>query len=146
MKKERGEYRPAIQPLPPADEQVAEILSAGERHFEEQRLSREERAALIQLREKAEEKKRKAREKASRQKPNRIHLLLPRSLKEKIADISKDQGVSESQVVAFLLFDSIERYERGEIGFWGFKYPSNSPRYAWKLVHPKDTERIVEKK
>lgn len=128
------------------DEGIRLLLEETQRREEESRLSPAMRKKMAELKKKEEERKRKAREKASRQKPNRIHLLLPRSLKEKIADISNEQGVSESQVVTFLLFDSIERYERGEIGFWGFKYPSNSPRYAWKLVHPKDTERIVEKK
>jgi len=141
MKKEKGEYRPAIQPIPPADEQVAEILSAGQRRFDEQRLSREERAAVIRLREKAEEKKRKEKEKAESQKANRVLTYLPTSLRKDIERIAREEQVSMAQVITFFLFEAVDRYEKKEIGFWGCKHPSESPRYDFILVHPKDTER-----
>jgi len=139
--KAKGEYRSALRPIPPADEQVAAILSEGERRFEEMSLSREERARLIEMRRKEAEKKRKAKEKAATQKENRFHILLPKHLKQRIAELANEHGVSESQVVAFLLFEAIARYEKGEIGFWGHKYPSKSPRYAWKLIHPNTEEQ-----
>ena len=142
MKKEKGEYRPAIQPIPPADEQVAEILSAGQRRFNEQRLSREERAAVIRLREKAEEKKRKEKEKAEIRKPNKMTVDLPKQLKERIKSIALLEKVTVSQVITFLLFEAVERYEKKEISFWGYKHPSESPRYDYILAHPMDTERI----
>lgn len=145
MTKEKGEYRPAIQSIPPADEQVAEILSDRQRHFEELRLSREERERLLKMRRREEERKRRAKQKSQAQKENRFHLLLPRDLKKRIAEIALEHGVSESQVVTFLLYEAIEWYDRGEVGFWGFKHPSKSPRYEFNLIHPKDTERESRK-
>jgi len=55
--KEKGEYRPAIRLIPPADEQVVEILSDGHQRFEKQRLSRTERAKLIEMQHKQEGEK-----------------------------------------------------------------------------------------
>ncbi|GIV65243.1 MAG: hypothetical protein AB1457_18370 [Chloroflexota bacterium] len=141
MRKEKGEYRPAIQPIPPADEQVAEILSTGQRRFDEQRLSREERAAVLRLREKAEEKKRKEKERALAREKNRITTYLPTSLIKDIHEIADQEHVSMAQVITFFLFEAVEKYRQKEIGFWGYKHPSESPRYGFVLVHPKDTER-----
>ncbi len=142
MAKEKGEYRPAVQPLPPADEQVAEILSERGRHFDELRLSREERAKLVEMRRKEEEKKRREREKAKARKQNRTTVDLPESLRKALETIAEKERVTVSQVITFFLFDAAERYEKKEIGFWGYKYPSESPRYDWILVHPKDVERM----
>ncbi len=141
MAKKKGEYRPAIQPIPPADEQVAEILSDRQRHFDEMRLSREEREKLLKQRRKEEERKRKAKAKAESQKANRILTYLPTDLRETIERIAEQESVSMAQVITFFLFEAAERYEKKEIGFWGYKHPSESPRYDWVLVHPKDTER-----
>lgn len=138
----KGEYRPAIQPIPPADEQVAELLSEQQRHFEEMRLSREERTKVIELRRKAEERKRKAKQKAESQKENRVLTYLPASLQETIQRIAEQERVSMAQVITFFLFEATERYQKKEIGFWGYKHPSESPRYDYILVHPSDTERM----
>jgi len=143
MAKEKGEYRSAIQPVPPADEQVAEILSDRQRHFDEMRLSREERAKLAQMRRKEEERKRKAKEKIQSRKHNRLTVDLPQALREALEAIADGESVTVSQVITFFLFEALERYERKEIGFWGYKHPSGSPRYEWVLVHPKDTERVA---
>ncbi|WP_322508783.1 ribbon-helix-helix domain-containing protein [Anaerolinea sp.] len=142
MAKEKGEYRPAIQSIPPADEQVAEILSRGERHFDELRLSREERERLLKMRRKEEEKKRKEKEKAKGRKPNKVTVDIPAGLREALESIASKESVTVSQVITFFLFEAVERYEKKEIGFWGFKYPSESPRYDWILVHPNDVERM----
>ncbi len=142
MAKEKGEYRPAIQPIPPADEQVAEILSDRQRHFDELRLSREERDKLLQMRRKEEEKKRKEREKAKLRKPNKVTVDLPANLRELLEKIAQREGVTISQVITFLLFEAVPGYEENEIVFWGYKYPSESPRYDWILVHPNDVERM----
>lgn len=142
MAKEKGEYRPAIQSIPPADEQVAEILSRGERHFDELRLSREERERLLKMRRKEEEKKRKEKARAMAREKNRVTTYLPTGLRETIERIAEQESVSMAQVITFFLFEAAERYEKKEIGFWGYKYPSESPRYDWILVHPQDVERM----
>ena len=142
MAEKKGEYRPAVQPMVPADEQVAEILSDRQRHFEEIRLSREDRQKLLELRRKEEEKKRKEKERAKAREKNRITTYLPTALREDIDRIAKKEGISMAQVITFFLFEAVERYEHKEIGFWGLKFPSESPRYAWVLVHPRDVERM----
>ncbi len=127
------------------DEGVRYLLEESQRRAEESRLSPQERKKLAELRRKEEERKRKAKQKSQAQKENRFHLLLPRDLKKRIAEIALEHGVSESQVATFLLYEAIDRYDRGEIGFWGFKHPSKSPRYEFNLIHPKDTERESRK-
>ncbi|GAP06178.1 hypothetical protein ATHL_01024 [Anaerolinea thermolimosa] len=141
MTKAKGEYRPAIQSIPPADEQVAEILSDRQRHFDELRLSREERERLLKMRRKEEEKKRREKEKARGRKPNKVTVDIPAELREALERIAGKESVTVSQVITFFLFEAVERYEKKEISFWGFKHPSESPRYDWILVHPKDEER-----
>ncbi len=138
--KAKGEYRPAIRPIPPADEQVAAILSDGERRFEEMSLSREERARLTEMRRKAAEKKRKEREKARER--SKVTFDIPPLLKTSLDELADKEGVTVSQVITFLLFEALERFDKGEISFWGCKERSQSPRYDWILVHPKDTERM----
>lgn len=137
---QKGEYRPALQ-IPPADEQVAEILSDRQRHFDELRLGREERERLLKMRRKEEARKRKEKEKAAARKANKVTVDIPLALRESLEDIASKEGVTISQVITFFLFDAVERYNRNEIGFWGYKHPSESPRYEWILVHPNDTER-----
>jgi hypothetical protein len=127
------------------DEGLRLLLNESERRAEDSRLSPQERKKLAQMRRKEEERKRKAQEKAEAQKANRFHVLLPKDLKRRLEEIAAEHGVSESQVVTFLLFEAVDRYKKGEIGFWGFKYPSKSPRYQFNLVHPKDTERESRK-
>lgn len=139
----KGEYRPAIRPIPPADEQVAAILSDGERRLEEMSLSREERNKLIEMRRKAEIKRKKAKEKWEAVKDERVSVYLPKTLQQAIKEIAEKDGTSVSQVITFFLYEALEWYQRGEIGFWGYKKPSESPRYSWILVHPQDVERQV---
>jgi len=140
--KDKGEYRPAIQPIPPVDEQVAEILSERQRHFDELRLSKKEREALAKARRKEEERKRKEKARALAREKNRVTTYLPTNLIETLERIAEAEGVSVSQVITFFLFEMVDRYDRKEVGFWGFKYPSRTPRYPWILVHPKDSERM----
>lgn len=127
------------------DEGLRLLMEETERRAEESRLSPQERKKLAEMRRKEEEKKRKAKEKAEAQKANRVHILLPKDLKQIIGEIAREHSISESQVVTFLLFEAVDRYEKGEIGFWGFKHPSKSPRYEYNLIHPKDTERRLRK-
>ena len=137
--KQKGKYIPAIRQLEPADERVAEILDDRQQHFDELRLSPPERKRLLEARQKKEARKKQEKEKMQRR--SRATLDMPSVLQESIAAMAGKEGVTFSQVVTFLLFDAIERYERQEITFWGHKHPSGSPRYDWNLVHPKDTER-----
>lgn len=127
------------------DEGVRFLLEESQRRAEENRLSPEERKRLAEWRRKEEARKRKAKQKAQAQRENRFHLLLPRDLKKRIAEIALEHSVSESQVATFLLYEALDRYDKGEIGFWGFKHPSKSPRYEFNLIHPKDTERESRK-
>ncbi|WP_322508291.1 hypothetical protein [Anaerolinea sp.] len=123
------------------DEGVRLLLEESERRAEEQRLSPAERKRLAEWRRKEEEKKRKEKEKARGRKPNKVTVDIPAGLRESLESIAGKESVTISQVITFFLFEAVERYEKKEIGFWGFKHPSESPRYDWILVHPKDEER-----
>ncbi|MEJ5315114.1 MAG: hypothetical protein WHS45_12130 [Anaerolinea sp.] len=124
------------------DEGVRLLLEESERRAEEQRLSPAERKRLAEWRRKEEEKKRKEKEKARGRKPNKVTVDIPAGLREALERIAGKESVTVSQVITFFLFEAVERYEKKEIGFWGFKHPSESPRYDWILVHPKDVERM----
>lgn len=138
---DKGSYRAALQPIEPMDETVATILGDQQRRFDEMRLSSEEKRILREKRRKDEEKKRKEKAKAQAQKPNRTLTYLPVALRERIEQIASDESVSMSQVITYFLFEALERFDKGEIGFWGHKQLSKSPRYDWVLMHPQDTER-----
>jgi len=125
------------------DEGMHLLLEETQRREEENRLSPEEKRILKEMRRKEEERKRRAKEKWEQSKEMRISVYLPKILQDQIQAIAQAEGTSESQVITFFLFEALERYERKEIGFWGYKHPSGSPRYEWVLVHPKDTERVA---
>jgi hypothetical protein len=124
------------------DEGVRFLLEESQRRAEENRLSPEERKRVAEWRRKEEARKRKEKEKAKARQPNRMTVDLPTNLREVLEEIAQKEKVTVSQVITFFLFDSVERYQKNKIGFWGFKYPSESPRYEWILVHPHDTERM----
>ena len=124
------------------DQGVRLLLEETERRAEESRLSPQERKKLAEMRRREEEKKRKAKEKAEAQKANRVFTYLPAELKETIEKIAAKESVSMAQVITFFLFEAVEQYQKNEIGFWGYKRPSESPRYDWILVHPNDSERM----
>lgn len=138
---DKGSYRAALQPVEPLDETVATIIEDQQRRFEEMRLSPEEKRALREKRRKDEEKKRKEKMRAQEREPYRVTVYLPPNLRERIEQIATDESVSMSQVITYFLFEALERFDNGEIGFWGHKQPSKSPRYDWALTHPQDMER-----
>ena len=136
---------PKNKPLPAltlnADDVVAEILGDADRRQDELKLSPEERKRVIETRRKTQAKQEAARNKAEKQKPNRLHLLLSQDLKGQITEIAELLRIPMSQVVTFLLYEAFERYTRGEIDFDPFLTSSKSPRYDFNLIHPKDAER-----
>jgi hypothetical protein len=140
--KQKGQYIPAIRPIEPADERVAEILEDRQQHFDELRLSPPERKRLLETRQKKEMRKKKEREKAEELEKNRITTYLPTNLIKAIKTIANQEKVSMAQVITFFLLEMVGRYDHKEITFWGHKTPSDSPRYEWNLIHPKDTERL----
>ncbi len=140
--KKKGQYIPAIRQIEPADEQVADILEDRQQHFDELRLSPPERERLLELRQKKDAQKKQEKAKAEKREANRITTYLPIGLISAIVTIAKREGVTMAQVITFFLLEAVERYDRQEINFWGHKYPSDSPRYEWNLIHPKDQERM----
>jgi hypothetical protein len=124
------------------DEGLRLLMEETERRAEESRLSPEERKKLAQMRKREEERKRKEKEKAEGRKPNKVTVDIPFGLRQVLESIADKESVTVSQVITFFLFEAADRYEKKEIGFWGFKHPSESPRYDWILVHPNDYERM----
>jgi hypothetical protein len=145
-KKKETESRPGLSLPPPADTMVDEILRETEQRQAEARLSPQERRKLLEMRQKAETKKQKARAKAERRKPNTILLVLPEELKKQLAQIAAKQEVPQSQVAAFLLYEALDLYEAGKIRFEGYKTPTRSPRYMHNLYHPNDPRYEEDKK
>ncbi len=123
------------------DEGLRLLMEESERRAEESRLSPQERKKLAELRRKEEERKRKAKEKAEARREQKMTIDIPANLKKEIQLISNKESVTASQVITFFLFEAVERYQKNEIGFWGYKHPSKSPRYSWNLVHPNDSKR-----
>ncbi len=124
------------------DEGVSLLLEEAQRRAEESRLSPAEKKKLTELRRKEEERKRKEKAKSQSRKPNKVTVDLPQKLREQLDEIAEKERVTVSQIITFFLFEALERYEKGEMGFWGHKYYSESPRYDWILVHPRDEERV----
>jgi hypothetical protein len=124
-----------------ADEAVNEILGEADRRQAEMRLSAEERRMLLEARRKAQEKREKARRKADAQRANRLHVLLPEHLKAQVQALAEQYRVPVSQVVAFLLYEGLERYGGEPVDFTPHLYPTRSPRYDANLIHPKDPKR-----
>ena len=136
---------PKLSAFAPADEMVAEMLEDVTRRQDNARLSPKERKLLQDARRKEQERTAKAKAKAASQADQRTFLLLPAALKAKIETIAMSQGIPVSQVVAFLLFDALGRMEDGDIDFGPYLEPSYSPKYAWELIHPNDSERIQKR-
>jgi len=143
MKPERKPLA-AIKPIEPVDETVARILEEQQRRFDEQKLSPAERKLLAERRKREQERKRKEQAKAEARKNNRVTTELPVSLINRLKTIAESEGVSISQVITFFLFEALERFEKREFSFWSYKYKTESPRYHWNLVHPKDEERMAK--
>ncbi|GIV64803.1 hypothetical protein [Bellilinea sp.] len=139
MSKRKGEE--VLSAFDGYDEGIRLLLEETQRRAEESHLPPAVRKKMAELKQKEEERKRKAKEKWEKAKGMRVSVYLPKSLQQEIQEIAQTEGTSESQVMTYLLFEAVERYKQKEIGFWGYKHPSESPRYDFILVHPKDTER-----
>lgn len=131
--------RPAFDA--PADATVEDILRDSERKQAEAGLSQEERRQVIERRRRQQQKREKARRKAQLQLPNRINLTLPQDLKASLESIAEWNHVTVSQVVTCLLYEAVDQVQSGQINLAKYKVPSESPRYEYALLHPKDTER-----
>jgi hypothetical protein len=123
----------------PLDETVHSILSEETRRRDEMQLSPDERKRIIEQRRKDTARKQAAKAKAQGQ--NKVTLVLPPKLVEKIEITARWQSVTTSQIVTFFLFEAMAQYEQGAIHFDGCKHPSYNPRYDYELIHPQDAER-----
>jgi hypothetical protein len=135
--------RSAFSNLHP-DEVLDAMLKESDRKQAEAGLSSDERQLVIQKRKKAQSKKEAARRKSQAQLANRLQLLLPTDLKEKIQKLAAELQIPQSQVVTFFLYEAFQSYEKGSIHFDGFLLPSKSPRYEYNLIHPSDSERALK--
>jgi len=131
--------RPAFET--PADSAVEDILRDSERKQAEAGLSQDERRQVIERRRKQQQRREKAQRKAQEQLPNRINLILPQELKARLESIAKWNRTTVSQVVTVLLFEAVAQVESSQINLVDYRIISESPRYEYALLHPKDTER-----
>lgn len=66
-------------------------------------------------------------------------------LKQKVEDLSIEFGVPQSQIVALLLYYSIEDLEHGKIDLSGLLTRSTSPKFRYNIDLEKVRARFREK-
>ena len=108
--------------LPGVDPAVELLLGQGQRRQVEAHLPKNERS-----------RKKKERERAQKRIPGRIGLDLPVELKNRLIGLAQKEGVPISQLVAFLLYESINLLEQERISLWGYKTISASPKFDSNL-------------
>ena len=108
--------------LPGVDPAVESLLGQGQRRQVESHLPKNERS-----------RKKKERERAQKRIPGRIGLDLPVELKNRLIGLAQKEGVPISQLVAFLLYESINLLEQERISLWGYKTISTSPKFDSNL-------------
>lgn len=89
--------------------------------------------------------KKKERERAEQRKLNRINLDLPVDLKKRLELLAKKEGVPISQLVAFLLYEPVQRLESHVISLWGYKTPSGCPKFECNLDLKRRAEELFRK-
>jgi hypothetical protein len=119
--------------LPGIDPAVESLLDQGQRRKDESRLPRNERS-----------RKKKERERAEKRKPNRINLDIPVDLKKRLEYLAKKEGVPISQLVAFLLYESVRQLESQEISLWGYKIASGCPKFECNLDLKRHAEDVSQ--
>jgi hypothetical protein len=112
----------SFEELPGVDPAVESLLGQGQRRQVESHLPKNERS-----------RKKKERERAQKRIPGRIGLDLPVELKHKLNTLAHKEGVPISQLVAFLLYESIYLLEQERISLWGYKTISSSPKFDSNL-------------
>ena len=112
----------SFEDLPGVDPAVELLLGQGQRRQVESHLPKNERS-----------RKKKERERAQKRIPGRIGLDLPVELKYKLNSLAQKEGVPISQLVAFLLYESIYLLEQERISLWGYKTISTSPKFDSNL-------------
>lgn len=105
------------------DQAVANLLS-----------DMEEKQQLAQLPRRERKKKVKEHHKITARKEQRVTYDLPPALRQRIKQLSEDEGVPASQVVTLALMNFVERYDEKQIDLSIYKQPSRSPRYDWNLI------------
>ena len=108
--------------LPGVDPAVESFLGQGQRRQVEAHLPKNERS-----------RKKKERERAQKRIPGRIGLDLPVELKNRLIGLAQKEGVPISQLVAFLLYESINLLEQERISLWEYKTISTSPKFDSNL-------------
>ena len=112
----------SFEDLPGVDPAVESLLGQGQRRQVEAHLPKNERS-----------RKKKERERAQKRIPGRIGLDLPVELKNRLIGLAQKEGVPISQLVAFLLYESINLLEQERISLWGYKTISTSPKFDSNL-------------
>ncbi len=112
----------SFEDLPGVDPAVESLLGQGQRRQVESHLPKNERS-----------RKKKERERAQKRIPGRIGLDLPVELKNRLIGLAQKEGVPISQLVAFLLYESINLLEQERISLWGYKTISTSPKFDSNL-------------
>ena len=119
----------SFEGLPGVDPAVESLIGQGQHRQVESHLPKNERS-----------RKKKERERAQKRIPGRIGLDLPVELKNRLISLAQKEGVPISQLVAFLLYESINLLEQERISLWGYKIASGCPKFECNL----DLQRRAE--
>jgi predicted HicB family RNase H-like nuclease len=89
--------------------------------------------------------RKKERERAQKRLAYRINLDLPVDLKKRLEILARKEGVTVSQLVAFLLYDPVHQLETRMISLWGYKTSSGCRKFEWNIDLKRHAEEVLRK-
>ena len=89
--------------------------------------------------------RKKERERAQKRLANRLNLDLPVDLKKRLGILAKKEGVSVSQLVAFLLYSPVHQLETRMISLWVYKKSSGCRKFDWNIDLKRYAEEVLRK-
>jgi predicted HicB family RNase H-like nuclease len=116
------------------DPAVESLLDQGQRRNNESHLPKNLRS-----------QRKKERERAQKRLANRVNLDLPVDLKRRLVILAKKEGVSVSQLVAFLLYSPVHQLETRMISLWGYKSTSGCRKFEWNIDLKRHAEEVLRK-
>jgi predicted HicB family RNase H-like nuclease len=134
MKNTNNQGFTGFDDLSGVDPAVKSLLDQGQRRNIESHLPKNLRS-----------QRKKERERAQKRLANRVNLDLPIDLKKRLEILAKKEGVSVSQLVAFLLYSPVHQLETRMISLWGYKTSSGCRKFEWNIDLKRYAEEVLRK-
>jgi predicted HicB family RNase H-like nuclease len=134
MKNTNNQGFTGFDDLSGVDPAVESLLDQGQRRNIESHLPKNLRS-----------QRKKERERAQKRLANRVNLDLPIDLKKRLEILAKKEGVSVSQLVAFLLYSPVHQLETRIISLWGYKITSGCRKFEWNIDLKRYAEEVLRK-